>query len=532
MSTETFRSGLTSGRFPYGAELVSTRGIPAPGERSKLLDLGSALLADPRIGWVSITDNPGGNPMLPPDWIAGMLAQYRDQVVIHLTCKDLNRNGLESAAWRYALEGFHHILALSGDYPVTGHGGVARPVFDIDSVSLIALLQSMNDGLEVRDHKGQLTRFPKTDFYIGCAVSPFKRHERELMPQYFKLAKKIQSGSQWVIPQLGYDMRKFHEIQLFLRRAGLSVPVIGTVYLLNRTVANIFHRGEIPGCVVTDDLLALAEKYGAGPDHGRAFFLELAAKQLAVFRGLGFAAGHLAGTSKPELFFKIIELAESFGANDWRQFAREIQFHQPGEFYLFEQDPQTGLGNPDRLNPEYVRSLEQPPATRQVTFGYRFSRFLHDRLFVPGTTGYRLLQRLYRHWDTNPSGLAHAAHELEKLSKFIGYGCRDCGDCSLPDIANLCPLSSCAKDMRNGPCGGTRDGRCEVRELNKECIWARAYERMKFYRESETMLNRPPVFYNAKLKNTSAWANTFLNRDHHARAEDAGNTGKNVTTAR
>jgi methylenetetrahydrofolate reductase (NADPH) len=101
------------------------------------------------------------------------------------------------------------------------------------------------------------------------------------------------------------------------------------------------------------------------------------------------------------------------------------------------------------------------------------------------------------------------------MSKLVFYGCRDCGDCSLPDIGNLCPLSSCAKGMRNGPCGGTDDGQCEVRELRLECIWARAYDRSKFYKESADMLQGPVVMYNPELKNTSAWANTFLGRDHH-----------------
>ena len=51
---ETFRAAITGGRFVYGAELVSTRGIPAPGEQHKLIDLGKALAQDPRIGWLSI----------------------------------------------------------------------------------------------------------------------------------------------------------------------------------------------------------------------------------------------------------------------------------------------------------------------------------------------------------------------------------------------------------------------------------------------------------------------------------------------
>ena len=67
---------------------------------------------------------------------------------------------------------------------------------------------------------------------------------------------------------------------------------------------------------------------------------------------------------------------------------------------------------------------------------------------------------------------------LEKLSKSVLYRCKDCGDCSLPDIAYLCPESQCAKNQRNGPCGGTREGRCEVDGFG-DCIWLRAYERLK-----------------------------------------------------
>ena len=276
------------------------------------------------------------------------MADRRERIVLHLTCKDLNRNGLEAAAWRYAAEGFQNILAITGDYPTGGFGGRAEPVFDLDSVALITLLRSMNEGLQVPGRAGKLETLPKTNFFIGCAVSPFKRHERELMPQYFKLVRKIACGAQWVIPQLGYDMRKFHEVKLFLEVRGIDVPVIGNVYLLTKGVAKLFNSGKLAGCVVSDELLETVEKYAAGPDKGKKFFQELAAKQLAVFKGLGFAAGYLGGMAKAETFGQIIDLAESFGPDDWRDFIKEIQYSQPDEFFLFEHDPETGLSDRGR----------------------------------------------------------------------------------------------------------------------------------------------------------------------------------------
>jgi methylenetetrahydrofolate reductase (NADPH) len=106
-------------------------------------------------------------------------------------------------------------------------------------------------------------------------------------------------------------------------------------------------------------------------------------------------------------------------------------------------------------------------------------------------------------------------HLVEQAAKVPMFGCRDCGDCSLPDIAYLCPESQCVKNQRNGPCGGTRQGKCEIGE--KDCIWALAYDRLKVYGEEERMLEGPAVIKDNALRGTSAWGNTFLGRDHHAR---------------
>jgi methylenetetrahydrofolate reductase (NADPH) len=510
----TYREMLTPGRFYYGAEVVTTRGLEPVDSPGNLASFARDLLADPRIGWISITDNPGGGPMLPPDWLGGLVAEHRKRVVLHLTCKDMNRNGIEAAAWRYASEGFENILAITGDYPTGGFGGRADPVFDFDSVSLITLLRSMNEGLNVLGRGGKPETLPKTNFFIGCVVSPFKSHERELVPQYFKLARKIGVGAQWVVPQLGYDMRKFHEVKLFLETRGINVPVIGNVYLLSKGVAKLFNSGKLAGCVVSNELLRTIEKYAAGPDKGKKFCQELAAKQLAVFKGLGFAAGYLGGIHKADGFGPIIELAESYAVDDWKQFIREIQYSQPDEFFLFDHNRVTGLSEPGRINRDYVDSLRHPPKSKHVNLNYRLSRWVHGVAFTRDKAMYPFLKKIFVWLDKKPGFLNRMAHHLERTSKFAMYGCQDCGDCSLPECAYLCPKNDCSKDARNGPCGGSADGRCELDD--KECIWARIYERLKSYGESETMLDRPVTIYNATLKNTSSWANTYLDRDHYA----------------
>ena len=68
----------------------------------------------------------------------------------------------------------------------------------------------MNAGL--RDERRPDLLLGKPDFFLGCVVTNHKRHEREVMPQYFKLRKKVAAGARLVINQIGYDTRKDDEL--------------------------------------------------------------------------------------------------------------------------------------------------------------------------------------------------------------------------------------------------------------------------------------------------------------------------------
>ena len=56
--------------------------------------------------------------------------------------------------------------------------------------------------------------------------------------------------------------------------------------------------------------------------------------------------------------------------------------------------------------------------------------------------------------------------------------CEACGDCALDYTGGICPITSCAKSLLNGPCGGTHDGKCEV-DSEKDCGWQLIYERLE-----------------------------------------------------
>jgi methylenetetrahydrofolate reductase (NADPH) len=482
----------------------------------KARDFANDLVDCPAIDWISITDNAGGNPQLAPHALGKPILYAGKEVVIHMTCKDQNRNGLESEAWFLSSEGFHNILAMTGDYPVAGNEGVAKPVFDLDSVGLISMLNKMNRGFEYRRHGGkhEAQRLGKTQFLIGAVTNNFKLHEGEVVPQYLKLQKKVECGARFIINQVGYDARKMHELRLYMEDHGMKdVPLIGNVYVLNPKAAQIFHDKKIPGIVVTAPLLDLCLQHGQAADRGKAFFYEFAAKQVAIYRGLGYRGAYLGGVYDFAAIEKILEIESSFSPDDWKQFAREIKFSRSGEFFHYAENPATGLADPA------VRSAT--PETRKsehVGSAYHVSKFMHEVMFTRDRALARWGAKVCQKAE-DPSQGPKLLRAVERLSKTVLFDCQDCGDCSLPDIAYLCPESQCAKNQRNGPCGGTRDGLCEVDGFG-DCIWLRAYERRKHDGKELELLKHAPVVQNQALRRTSAWANNWLGRDHVARYED------------
>lgn len=524
--------------FFRGVELVSTRGTMGEADAVKTRRLADEVVACDRIDWLSITDNAGGNPMMSPTTLGKPILYAGQEVLIHLSCKDLNRNSLESTAWQLASEGFHNILALSGDYPGAGYHGHARPVFDLDSVGLLSLLQEMNAGLGVgrRRKDGKDRHLERTRFFVGAVTTNFKLHENEVVPQYLKLAKKIELGARFIITQVGYDARKQHEQLLYVKRRNLAhVPLIGSVYLLNVRTARFFNGGNVPGVVVSDALLETCQRQAGAPDKGRSFFRELAAKQSAILKGLGYRGSYFSGIHRFGDLEQILEIEATFGPDDWKDFAREVRFSRPGEFFLLAEDPATGLADEARLSPGYDASRRN--RSGGLRLAYRFSKRMHDLAFTPGRGLAPLATRLYsRAKDTTqgPRGL----RVVERLSKEAMFACKDCGDCSLPETTFLCPESQCAKNQRNGPCGGTRDGLCEAGEF--ECIWARAYDRRRSEGTELDLVSHAPVIQDHALRGTSSWANTYLGRDHMSKrtAEpkalpdtSSGPTGKGTVDA-
>jgi ferredoxin len=70
--------------------------------------------------------------------------------------------------------------------------------------------------------------------------------------------------------------------------------------------------------------------------------------------------------------------------------------------------------------------------------------------------------------------------------------CVGCGDCVLERFGGVCPITRCAKNLLNGPCGGSANGRCEVDPEHLDCAWQLIYDRLERIGQLDRMLQVEP----------------------------------------
>ncbi len=456
---------------------------------------------------VSVTDNPGGNPAISTEILCTEVKKLGIEPLVHLAFRDKNRNQCESLLYGLAALGVRNLLLLTGDYPSSGgFEGRAKPVFDLDSVHALQLVEGMNRGMEHEVMRRKITLAP-TDFFAGASTSPFKQLEAELMGQYYKLKKKVEAGANFIITQVGYDIRKLHELLLWLKVNGYNTPVLANIYVLPYGVAKTMNTNQIPGCVVPDKLVTELAQEVKAQDKGRSARISRAAKMYALAKGMGCAGAHIGGHGVTyEMLEYIIEKGEELAPN-WQDLIAEFDYPQKNGFYFFERDPKTGL------------NLEKPVARTTVPMAppiYGIGVVAHALLFNPKSIIFKALRPVARMVDSS-SALKSAFGSFEHMSKVALFECQNCGDCGLFDVAFLCPMSQCPKNQRNGPCGGSYEGWCEVYPNERKCIWVKAYSRLKASSKEDEIGDYivPPC--NWELMWTSSWLNFYLGRDHSAK---------------
>ena len=477
--TNPLRDALATGRFCYVVELVAS----ALTREARLLEAASGLARIPAVVAGSVTSYAGGAIGHDPLRVAAAARARGMTPNIHLTCVSQDRRGLAKSLDDMHALSLENVFALTGDYPGAGD---QPPVFDLDSVQLVHLIDE-------RRRSG-------TRFHIAVAVSPFKYSEADCVYQYVKLEKKIAAGADVAVTQVGWDARKFVELKRYLDERGLRTPLLGNVYVLGPKTAERMATGRPPGCWVSPELLAAVQAESRARDGGRQARLERAARTVAILRGLGYAGAYIGGTHDAAHITWIIRRADEL-APQWEALAAELGFGAAGGFYL-----------PTRKPSKDARGAAKPRADRLPRVLDWLGRAFpvnHDTWLRRALTGVFA-------WVDRRKPAAALVERVELAIKKPLFGCQACGNCVLGHLEYVCP-QTCPKQLRNGPCGGTDQGRCEV-VPEKPCIWVAVYDRAKAAGTLDHLKTYVPP-PDRRLRDTSSWINYFLDRDSRPTAE-------------
>ncbi len=460
------RDALASGRFCYMVEVVASASMT----EEKLGDIAAGIAGIPEVVGAGITSWAGGSAGHDPVRVAAIAKERGLTPNVHLTC--VSKTPADVAKFLddlIALE-IENVFAITGDYPKGAPLGSVG--YACDSVQLV-------DTIAEQRAAG---RWP---FLISAAVSPFKYLEEDCAYQYLKLEKKIAAGADFAITQLGFDSRKYREMKRYLDERNLKTPVIGNVYVLPPKAAERMSKGDPPGCWVSPELLARIQEEAKAADKGMAARLERAAQMAAIVRGLGYAGAYIGGTHEPDRIRFIIRRAEEL-APRWQELAEQIAFGEKTGFYMYEGS--------------------QPPVKKR-----EWTQPVFDLLEPANWPGIvrKPLTGLFAWMDHHPS-VAQAMEDAEFAFKKPVFGCQACGNCVLGLMEYVCPMT-CPKNMRNGPCGGTFNGQCEVIP-EQPCIWVKVYDRAQAaHRVDELKTYIPPR--NRALQGTSSYINYLLDKD-------------------
>jgi methylenetetrahydrofolate reductase (NADPH) len=233
---------LAAGEFVVTAEVGPPKGTDIAGMLEEAEHLKGVVHA------VNVTDQQSSVMRLGSLAISHLLWERGLEPVYQVTCRDRNIIALQSDLLSAAVLGIENVLCLTGDYVTLGDHPQAKPVFDLDSVTLLETVGQLQEGHDLAGKPLQGT--PR--FFPGAVVNP---GSRPLEPQIAKMEKKVAVGARFFQTQAIYDPVRFAH---FMEQIGyIDVPVlVGLVMLKSAGMARFMTRNvagvEVPEALIDE----------------------------------------------------------------------------------------------------------------------------------------------------------------------------------------------------------------------------------------------------------------------------------------
>ena len=240
--TELFERG----EFVVSAEVGPPKGFHV----EHLLEEAKTYLSG--ITAVNVTDNQSSVMRLGSLAMCKALKDEGLTPIYQLTCRDRNRIALQSDLLSAAMFGIENLLLLTGDHTKLGDHPQAKPVFDLDSVSLIHAVTKLEEGVDLGGNEliGEPPKFAK-----GAVVSPCSD---SVDAQLAKMERKVMAGADYFQTQAVFEPEKFIKFMEKAKQFGKPVQV-GIIIPKSAGMAK-FMNNNVAGIHVPDEMIEELKK--------------------------------------------------------------------------------------------------------------------------------------------------------------------------------------------------------------------------------------------------------------------------------
>ncbi|BCA55874.1 Methylenetetrahydrofolate reductase [Nitrospira sp. KM1] len=207
-----------------------------------------------RVHGVNVTDNTAAVVRAGSLPVCRLLYELGHDPVMQMTCRDRNRIAMQSDLMGAHMLGIRNILCLTGDYPTVGDHKDAKPVYDLDSVQVMQLVQGLNHGRDMAGHALD----GATAFHIGAAVTP---EADPVGPMLAKFEVKVKAGARFFQTQAIYNPDQFAEFMKAVRP--FKVKVLAGILVMRNAKMAEFMNANIPGVSVPQAMIDELRAAGA-----------------------------------------------------------------------------------------------------------------------------------------------------------------------------------------------------------------------------------------------------------------------------
>ncbi|MEE4163080.1 MAG: methylenetetrahydrofolate reductase [Woeseiaceae bacterium] len=210
-----------------------------------------AALFDGYVDAINATDGSGAHCHMSSVGMCALLTRRGYAMVMQISARDRNRIAIQGDVLGAAAMGVYNILCLTGDGVDVGDHPEAKPVFDVDCMSMLTMVRGMRDRGQFLSGR-TLTSPPPV--FLGGAANPFAP---PLDYRPLRLAKKIAAGAQFVQTQYCFDLDLFREYMATVRDLGLheKVFVLAGVGPLASAKSAEWIRSNVPGVHIPDAVI-------------------------------------------------------------------------------------------------------------------------------------------------------------------------------------------------------------------------------------------------------------------------------------